>query len=69
MSILLDQFSNSWRAWDQGRHVHSKHGYGSCAAHAPTPEEAIAKVNEMIKRSRPGLSCDQNCPEYSWDFY
>lgn len=69
-SMVIDEFSQSVRAWDQSRHVHfTSATYGSCAAHGKTIEQAVTKLKELQGKSQPGFQCTTSCPEYWMDFY
>jgi hypothetical protein len=59
-----------WRAWDHDRHVHSPHGYGSCAVDRTDKEAAIEALGDLLMESSPGLSCIEGvCPKYVLDLW
>lgn len=68
--ITIDKFSTTYRAWDQTRHVHfSSASHGSCAAQGTTLDEAVANLEKLVKKSRPGFHCTYSCPDYVNDLY
>lgn len=68
--MIIDRFGNSYRAWDQSRHVHfSSATHGSCAAHGKTLVEAVANLEKLIEKSQPGFYCTRSCPDYKDDLY
>lgn len=68
--MVIDKFGNSYRAWDQSRHVHfTSASHGSCAAHGKTLVQAVEKLEKLVERSRPGSHCTRACPDYEDDLY